>query len=349
MQTRLTLGLAALAAGLTGCHSSGGGGGADGGVSTPPPIASAACKDSTAPITITDPTNYTLSDSFSIKTYTLKDNSDLVFDWSALNTDFFGKSMSPTADVDLIMVALWRLTPSQIEEDLKVDNIPLSANAGVITALPDGSHTSVDLSQFTLLGQSIPTDLIPMYFDTRTPNYQYPQNEYTFMMMAATGTTPGKGARGIALFHIDPAASDSTLRMTNDSTKLSYSVSLRGAAPVEVPTGKAQLTLDWSQMKVNMLGNPYVPSQITRAAVAHFKSATLDQLEAKFLDLETTADAWYATTSIAGSSVDLSTLASAQGGAFPGIDDTGVWMTALFCDNCNNPAPWSITILQPCQ
>lgn len=344
MKKSLTLGLAAVAAGLTGCQSSGHE------ASPPPaPIVSAACLDSSAPVTITDPTNYTLSDSFSIKTYTLKDDSDLVFDWSALDTDFFGKPMSPTADVDLILVALWHLTPPQIEDALKVDDIPLSSNAGVITALPDGTHTSVDLNQFTLLGQSIPTDLIPMYFDTSTPSYQYPQNEYTFMMMAATGTTPGKGARGIALFHIDPSASDTTLKMTDDSTKLSYSVNLTGAAPVEVPAGKGQLTLDWSQMKLNMLGNPYVSSQITRAAVAHFKSATLDQLEAKFLDLETTADAWYATTSIAGSSVDLSTLATTQGAAFPGIDDPGIWMTALFCDNCNNPAPWSITILQPCR
>lgn len=341
MRTRLIVGLAALAAGLTGCHGS-----SD--ETSPPPIVSAACMDSSAAVTITDPTNYTLTDSFSIKTYTLKDNSDLVFDWGSLNTDFFGKPMNPTADIDMILVALWRLSPSQIEDDLKVDNIPLSSNAGVITALPDGTQTSVDLNQFTLLGQSIPGDLIPMYFDTSTPNYQYPQDQYTFMVMAATGTTPGKGARSIALFHIDPKASDTTLKMTNDSTKLTYSVNLTGAAPVQVPGGKAQLTVDWSQMKTNMLGNPYVSSQITRAAVAHFKSATLSQLQDKFLDLETTADQWYATTSIAGSSVDLGTLTTAQGAAFPGIDGTGIWMTALFCDNCNNPAPWSITILQPC-
>ena len=237
MRTRLTLGLAALAAGLTGCHGSSG-------EPTPPAIVSAACMDPSAPITITDPTNYTLSDAFSIKTTTLKDNSDLVFDWGALDTDFFGKAISPTADIDMILVALWHLSPAQIEEDLKVDNIPLSSNAGVITALPDGVHTSVDLNQFTLLGQSIPTDLIPMYFDTSTPNYQYPQNEYTFMVMAATGTTPGKGARSIALFHIDPGATDTTLKLTNDSTKLSYSVNLTDAAPVEVPAGQAQLTVN---------------------------------------------------------------------------------------------------------
>ena len=51
----------------------------------------------------------------------------------------------------------------------------------------------------------------------------------------------------------------------------------------------------------------------------------------------------------AGRTIDLSTLTDANGNAFPGIDDSGVWMAALFCGKCNNPAPWSITILQPCK
>ena len=178
MKSWLKMALPALL--VAACHSSGGSSS-----SSPPPIASAACQDATAPVTITDPTNYALSDSFSIKTYTLKDNTDLTFDWSALTTDFFGKAMNPAADVDLIVVA-------------------------------------------------------------------------------------------------------------------------------------------------------------------HFKTADLQQLQSKFLDLQSLADEWYTTSSIAGSSVDLSTLVDANGAAFPGIDDTGIWMNALFCDNCNNPAPWSITILQPC-
>jgi hypothetical protein len=330
---------------LTGCHSA---------ESTPPPapIKSAACMDPTANVVITDPTNYSLTDSFDIKTFTLKDNTNLVFDWSALNKDFFGHTVNLPTDINLILVALWHMTPAQIEDALKADDIPLSSNAGVITALTSGK-TSVNLSDFTLLGQSIPTDLIPMYFDTSTPNYQYPQDQFTFMMMASTGTTPGKGPRGIALFHIDPGASATTLAMTPDSTKLSYSVNLTKGAPVLVPASTPKLTVDWSQMMHNMIGNKYDFSQITRAAVAHFKNQTLEDLQSKFLDLETLADDWWQSTAIAGSSVDLSTLAktsgSSSGETFPGIDASGIWMTALFCDNCNNPAPWSITIMQPCQ
>ena len=343
-RSRTAIAAGAVITALASCHSSS---------DTPPPITSAACMDPSANVVITDPTNYALTDSFDIKTYTLKDNSNLVFDWSALDTDFFGHAVDPATDINLILVALWHMTPSQIEDALKADDIPLSSNAGVITALTDGMSTSATLNQFTLLGQSIPTNLIPLYFDTSTPNYQYPQDQFTFMMMASTGTQAGKGPRGIALFHIDPTASPTTLAMTNDSTKLSYSVNLTQAAPVLVPTGVPHLTIDWSQMMHNMIGNKYDFSQITRAAVAHFKSLTLEQLQTKFLDLETLADDWWSNSSIDGNSVDLSTLAktsgSSSGQTFPGIDDSGIWMTALFCDNCNNPAPWSITIMQPCK
>jgi hypothetical protein len=345
----------AAAVGATGCHGSGSGtpaivdGGLDGADSAPPPpIVSAACADPTASVVITDDTNYTLSDQFTIQLVTLRDNTDLVFDWSRLTTDFFGKPVNPATDINLVLLALWSLTPDQIEADLKVDNIPLSANAGIITSYPDGTYTSKDLFDFNLLGQPLPMDQVSMFFDTSTPNYAYPQNQYTFMAMASTGTTPGKGARAIALFHIDPSATTTELDLTNDSTKLDYSVNLLRAAPVLVPAAVAALTLDWSQMTVNMLGNPYIASQITQVAVAHYATATLPDLQRQFLDLQDIADGWWSGPVVSGASIGLGALVDAGGATFPGIDSSGVWLAALFCGNCNNPAPWSITILEPC-
>jgi len=347
---------------LAGCQSSGGGtsspdsGAArdDAGADSAPGdggsqvIVSAACQDAKAAVAITDPTNYTLSVDFDIKTFTVKDATNLKFDWSSLDKDFFGKSLSAKDDIDMVLIALWHLTPSAIENDLKKDDLPLAQNAGVITFVPDGGATSANLNDFTELGQMLPTDLIPLYFDTSTPDYAYPQDAYTFMLMASTGTMLGKGARSIALFHIDPDASDEELALSNDTTKLSYSVDLHRATPVQVPSGPSSVTIDFGQMKTNMLGGLYLPSQITRAAVAHFKSSSLDDLQAKFLDLQSLADEWYSNSSLAGSSVDLGTLATSDGKKFSGIDGSGIWMTALFCDNCNNPAPQSITIMQPC-
>jgi hypothetical protein len=314
----------------------------------PTPIASATCSDPTASVVITDPTNYTLSDSFSLQHVVLKDNTDLVFDWSQLTVDFFGKPVTPTTDINTVSISLWNLKPADIEQALKVDNLPLGSNSGVITTFPDGTYTKMDLLGFNELGNPLPTDELWSRFDTATPNYQYPQDQYTFLVMAQSGTDVGRQPHSIALFNIDPGATATELDLTNDSTTLTYSVDLSMAQPMLVPAG-APFTIDWSQMTENCLGNTYDYSQITEVSVAHFETETLSQLQTDFLNLEDIADGWWSGPVIAGASLDLSTLVDQNGVAFTGIDSTGIWMAALFCTNCNNPAPWSITILQPCQ
>jgi hypothetical protein len=313
------------------------------------PIASAACSDPTMSVVITDPTNYTLEDSFMLQHVVLQDDYDLVFDWSNLTVDFFGQPINPVTDINTVSISLWNLTPSDIEAALMADTLPLGSNSGVITAFPDGTYTQMDLLGFNELGNPLPMDELWSRFDTATPNYQYPQDQYTFLVMAQSGTDVGKKPHSIALFNIDPSSTVQKLALTNDSTKLSFSVDLEDAQPMLVPAGLPQLTIDWSQMTINSIGNYYDGGQITEAAVAHFTNKSLPQLQQDFLNLESLADGWWSGAVPPGRTIDLSTLTDASGAAFPGIDASGVWMAALFCGNCNNPAPWSITILEPCK
>ena len=65
--------------------------------------------------------------------------------------------------------------------------------------------------------------------------------------------------------------------------------------------------------------------------------------------LENIADELYRAPAAAGATVDLTTLIEATTGApFTGIDGTGTWILALNCGECSNPAPWFLTILEPC-
>jgi hypothetical protein len=338
MTRRLIIAAAVLAAGCGG-----------GNKTTPTSIRSAACVDPTAHVVITDQTNYKLTNDFTIQLARLKDNTDLVFDWSQVTRDFFGKVLDPAADIDTFLISLWALTPAEIREALKKDDLPLTSNSGVITTFPDGTFTSQHLLGFDELGNPLPPEHLWARFNTADPAFAYPQDLYTFLAMASTGTEVGKGPRMLALFNIDPAATDTELHMTNDSTKLEYSVDLLRAAPVEVPPTVPGLTIDWGQMKTNAIGNPYNYYQITSAAVAHFGEKSLAELQTQFLQLEDIADGWWSGDVLSGNSVDLSTLVDKNGGAFPGTSADGVWMAALFCTNCNNPAPWSITILEPCR
>lgn len=311
----------------------------------------ASCADvvSDGTMAITDDTNYAFSSTLSVEMTTLKDATDLVFDWSGITQDFFGKPVNPILDIDLVLLSLWHMTPVELIANMNRDNLPQDSMIAVITSYPQDNFTSRNLLGFDVLGNPLPEADLWKVFDTSNPDFEYPQTEYTFMAMAGTGTVAGKGARMIHFFNIDPNATETTLRFTDTSTTMDYTVDLKHAMPVPVPAGMPGLAIDWSAMTTNALGNSYDVFQITEAVVAHYPNYNLSQVEDRFLYLEEDAGGWWSAEVASGVSIDLSTLVDAGGSAFPGVDDTGVWLVALFCTvNCNNPAPWSITILQPC-
>ena len=301
---------------------------------------------------ITDDTNYTFKFTLTIQSTTVKDKTDLTFDWSAVTKDFLGLTLDPVKDIDLVVVSAWGMTEQEITDNLNKDKLPLNSNKGALTAYPgeETDFTSVKLTELSSFHNEVPEDVLWSYFDTSTENYQYPQDKNTFMMIVASGTTPGKDSRMLGFFKLDPASTNNTVALTNDSTKMEWEAHLANIKPIFVPANQASLSIDWKNMTVNAIGNPYDVSQITEAVVAHYATLTLEDLEQQFLYLEDEADGWWSGEVISGTTMDLSTLKDEGGAAFPGIDSNGVWLVALFCTSsqCNNPAPWSITVLKPC-
>lgn len=311
-----------------------------------------SCPSEPAEFAITDDTNYVFTSSLEIEMATLKDATDLRFEWTSITQDFFGRTIDPAVDINLVLVSLWEQTPDELNASLTRDTLERNASEGAIMTYPDGSYTEANLLSFGVLGNPLPDESeIWSRFDTAHPDFEYPQDQYTFLLMASTGTTIGRGARMLAMFNLDPSATQTELALTNDSTTLDYTVSLTGAKPISVPSGQASLTIEWGQMTVNALGNEFLPTQITEAVVAHFATDSFAELEAQFLNLESLADGWWTGPVAFGTSLDLGTLRDAGGAPFPGIDENGTWLVALFCttNDCNNPAPWSITILTPCE
>jgi hypothetical protein len=310
-----------------------------------------ACRAVPTSFTITDDTNYTFASTLDVAMTTLRDATDLRFDWTRLTHDFFGKPIDPAADINLVVVSLWEQTPAELNESLAKDDLERSASEGAVMTYPDGTYTELNLLSFGVLGNPLPDEEeIWSRFDTSHPNFDYPQDQYTFLLMACTGTTIGRGSRMLASFNLDPSSTETELVLGNDSTTLEYAVSLTGAKPVSVPSDQASLTIEWGEMTVNALGNDYLPTQITEAVVAHFATDSLVELEEQFLNLQEIADGWWSGAVTAGTSIDLGTLTDTSGATFPGIDENGTWLVALFCtQGCSNPAPWSITILEPCE
>jgi hypothetical protein len=337
----LCAGFFGLSSGCSGGGESPGGTGGSG--------AGAACDALNGELVITDDTNYSLPSSLSIERRTLKDATDLTFEWGGLTRDFYGKSLNAAQDIDMVLLSLWAMTPEELESRLERDDLPRSENIGAITAYPEGGVTSANLLSFNLQGNPIPEEELWGFFDTSAPNFEYPPDRYTFLAMAATGTALGKGARMLSFFTLDPGSPDTTLSFSDASTELDFTANLAGARALRVPRGVPGITVDWSEMTLTALGNEFLPMQVTEAAVAHFPTSSLEDLERDFVYLEERADGWWRAKVEIGASIDLSTLKDETEATFPGIDERGTWLVALFCtSHCSNPAPWSISILKPC-
>lgn len=309
--------------------------------------ATSVCEGGTV-LGLTDSSNYSLTTTMDVGMSVLKSSSDLLIDWTNLSVDFFDDPVSASADIQMVLLSLWQMSPEEIEEKLSTDTLNANDQKGVLSIYPDGTFTSRNLFTFNALDRTntpIPEEDIRVYLDTGT----YPPASYTFLAIAQAGTSPGQDARMLRMFKLDDAAVETTLSLDNSSTLLTAQASFAAAVPVQLPPSVPDLSVNWGGMMVNALGNPFLPTQITKAVVAHFETETLQELEGDFLHLEDRADRWYEGSGIAGTSIDLSTLTDSTAGAFPGVDAEGLWLLALFCTKqCNNPAPWAIAILKPC-
>jgi len=244
-------------------------------------------------------------------------------------------------------VPLSSLAPKLNSDSLSATDVYASPPPSI---MPSGGQTTAMLYDFTLNGTAIPMAMFNSYFD---PTVLTP-DKYSFMVAAASGTTIGQGFRMLQTFQLDASSSNTMIKLTNDSTQLSYSANLHSLTITGVPGGTAALTLDWSAMVAagakNGLGATFKDGYVTNAIVGHY-TETPAELEAKFLDLNLIAKPgeYYTAALTSSTMLDFSTLKDMSSGApFPGIDSTGTWLLGLICGNCRNPAPWYMTILKPC-
>ncbi|MEO8177276.1 MAG: hypothetical protein ABI895_00450 [Deltaproteobacteria bacterium] len=305
------------------------------------------------PITAAEANSYTFSSTLSFPPVSVAPGRELSFDWSDLSSDFLGHELDPLASIDTVSLMLWRLTEENLQTKLNADQLVQRDLAVIATAPTEKARTRLSLFDFGTPGRTPadpplePDELLP-FVDAEA--YDPAQNTYT--LMVSTGTLLGTGTRMIQSFKLDPATNNVEVRMTDSSTRLDYSVDLSSLQQTPVPLGEPALTIDWSSMTSNALGNAFAPNRIGLVAVARYSERPAD-LENDFLDLirydrSVVADQVWLLDVPAGERAALSSAVDAEGGAFPGIEGSGTWMLALFCTQCQNPAPWYLTFLTGC-
>jgi hypothetical protein len=213
-----------------------------------------------------------------------------------------------------------------------------------LTLRTDGSTTKANLFSFTLNGTAVTEDQVLPYFDA---DFYDPPTDWVYALTGASSTTVGMDIEMVQCFQLDKESTNTEVKMTGDSITLEYEANLHDLQPVGLPAGETDITFDWSKMTTTAMGGEFDTTAITRVLVGHYDQ-TPAEIEQKFLDIEVMGTDLFEGTIEIGTKVDLSKLKTADGKSFSGIDDSGTWIIALQCGNCRNPAPWYLTIFEPC-
>ena len=304
--------------------------------------------DEALEIVAEDAFNYSFSSSLEIETVPVKSLSNIRFDWSGVTTDMLGHPFNPNTSVDMMEVMAWRYEPEDLLAAINNDamNMGNFVAAGYINTEQSMSE-GYFLDVLSPSGGDWEDDVLLAFLDTAI----YDPAETTYFAMVAEGFNLGSGTKMIIFFKPSPDETNTEVVMNNESTILRYEADLTSLEPLCVPLGDSNIVLDWLDNDIlleNAMGGEWIPTKINDVMIAHYANKTPAQLEEEFLNLELIADDMWSVFLSAGQSVNFSRLKDAEGNAFPGIDDTGTWIVALKCGECNNPAPWFLSILRSC-
>lgn len=341
-----------LALGLLGCGGGGnGGGGGTGGSGGGGGGGNGVCMGTK--IFADEANDYSFSSTLTFPPIKVAPKTNLEFDWSGVTKDFIRHDVDPKKDLDTILVFEWDLNLDDLQTKINADSVA-SRDLTIVPPLQydNDGKTSAKLLDFTFNGSPIGGELVSveqvmLFFDDK----EYDPATHTLTVMAASGKILGQNTKMIQSFILDPKSTNTTVKMTKDSTQLEFTADLTKLAPTTIPPGQPNVTFDWSQMTTNALGADFSgvsATRITAAFIGRYNETPSELSGDKFLDLELIATKLYRKAIDSGTSVDLSSFEDSNGDKFPGVDGDGTWLLGLQCGDCRNPAPWYITVLKPC-
>lgn len=293
-------------------------------------------------LVLRDTNNYTSQTSLTIPIVETAPGADLEVCWGGIRKDLLCHDLVPATDIDNVgFLQIGNLTREQVSTKLAVGQ--LQENLVRVyrerNTAADAPATCTKLSRFVLGGATL------------NPAEDYVDPARVYMLLFATGTTSGVGARSM-MFLEPKAGSTTTMVQAPDacaSDVLEFNATI--GQPVSVPASDStKWDVDWSSITRDSFGNKVPFGSLKRVLLGFYQGWTMQDLMTRFLDIEVAATSIYEVDVMAGERhVDLAN-AKLRGGneTFPGFTRTdGIWMVAVMCSNCQVPAPVVLTVLQP--
>jgi hypothetical protein len=261
-----------------------------------------------------DANNYSFTSTLNIGTVEIAEKVDATVDWCDLTVDFLGLAMEPT-DVDYVVLSRWELTQEELEATLVATSLPQKDLSGSADYTPSGSECSAPLSEFEFLGT-------PIIIEDNI--YESAGETYILTVFA------DDRAKMLTFFQPTAVGPEVPITLDNNSGSVSFVVDL--SAGTDISSTSTPL-VDWSALTTDGAGQEFPLNKMDRMFIARY-DLTATELQEDFVNLENLATEQYVINTDALLDYDTSTISG-----FGGFDDSGLWILAMRCSTCYNPAP----------
>jgi hypothetical protein len=288
-------------------------------------------------IQLRDQHNYTATGLLNIPSIETASAADLDVCWNGVVSDLQCHPVAPAADLDNVsLLRFLHLDETQVEARLSAGELAMSEVDGYVEYKTNHTDTCMKLSQLSFFGT--PIDLQREYVES---------SDQTYMLLFAKGVKPGVGAR--SMIFIKPTATSANTRVdaVTGCGLLDFTADLSSVTPLGMPPAKPWV-IDWRNVTRDGQGNNLAYSSIDGVMIGYYEGKSVPEIQNKILDLELLATKIWEIKLTGGRTADLATATERGTGApFPGFDSgtAGVWMLALTCSTCQNPAPLVLTVL----
>jgi hypothetical protein len=290
-------------------------------------------------ITLADANNYSSDSSLSIPVIETASATDLDICWSGVVKDLQCHDLMPQADLDTVaLLRFLRLSEDEVEAKLTAGQLQQRELDGYLEHTTTHTASCAKLSAMSFFGT--PIEIEQEYVESQ---------DHTYMMVFSRGTTPGVGAQ--AMVFVKPSARSNNTRVDAPSGcgLLDFSASLSSVERLSVPEA-GPWVVDWRSLTRDGQGNDIDFQSIDGVRVGFFAGLDVPDIERQILDLEQLATTMWELELTGGRTADLAEARTRDGNQrFAGFqrDEAGVWLLALTCSTCQNPAPIVLSVLEP--
>jgi hypothetical protein len=295
-------------------------------------------RDAGASIVLANKNNYRSTASLTLPTVETASGVDLDICWTSIATDMQCHPVSPQADIDNVaFIRLLHLTGTEAEAKLVSGGITQSQIDGYVEFRTENRTTCTKLSQFSFLGTKV--DVLA--------EYQQSTDE-TYLLLFTHGVQRGVGARVMMFLRPLATSNNSKVDAPSGCGTLNFTADLTTPEKVQVPATGPWIA-DWHRVTVDGQGNEIIYATLDRLLLGYYQGMTVADIQAKFFDIEIMATSLWDLDLAGGYTADLSQAKDRKTGEpFAGFGQgAGIWLLALMCSTCSNPAPAILTVLDP--